>query len=105
MGAKRHPDTSLILGRNPVRELLERDPGRIEKVLLQRGTGGADIAAIRRLAAEADVQVQYVPAGHLQQLAGGLNHQGVVARAAALAYTVFVAMLHTVGASRYATRT
>ncbi len=105
MGAKRHPDTSLILGRNPVRELLERDPGRIEKVLLQRGTGGADIAAIRRLAAEADVQVQYVPAGHLQQLAGGLNHQGVVARAAALSYTDFDDLLQKVGASREDIRT
>lgn len=100
MSADRHPDSSLVLGRNPVRELLERDPHRVEKVLLQRGGGGKDISDIRRLAAESDVQVQYVPAGHLNQLARGLNHQGVVANASPIAYADLDQMLQEIGATR-----
>lgn len=100
MADKRHPDTSLVIGRNPVRELLERDPGRIEKILLQRGTGGADVSAIRRLAALAEIQIQYVPAGHLNQLAGGLNHQGAAAKASPIPYRDFHELLQEIGATR-----
>lgn len=94
------PDSSLVLGRNPVRELLEREPERIEKVLLQRGVGGAEISEIRRLGEEADVQIQYVPAGRLNQLARGLNHQGVIAMAAPIAYADVTAMLGRIAQNR-----
>ena len=86
MAKQKHPDTSLILGRNSVREALEQSEGDIEKVMLQKGVGGQPIDAIRRAASIAKVPVQYVPAARLNQMAQGLNHQGVIALAAPIAY-------------------
>ncbi len=77
MPKKTSPDTLLIVGRNPVREALEREPGRIEKVMLQQGGRGVD--ALRRAASEVGVPVQYVPQKRINQVAAGLRHQGVVA--------------------------
>lgn len=77
---------ALLVGRNPVREALERGEPEVEKVMLQKGAGGRPIADIRRLASEAGVPVQYVPETRLAQLARGVNHQGVVAVAAQVAY-------------------
>lgn len=86
MSRGKRPDTSLLIGRNPVREALEQRPKEIEKVLLQKGSGGQGVDAIRRLASDAGVPFQYVPVGKLNQLAAGLNHQGVVATATPIAY-------------------
>lgn len=102
MAAERRDDTGLLLGRNPVREALERDPQRIEKVMLQKG--GADLAEIGRLARDAGIQVQYVPAGRLNQLARGLNHQGVAAFASPVAYLELNDMLEAIAPTRDAVR-
>ena len=93
-------DTTIIFGRIPVRETLERDPARLEKVMLQKGAGGRDIAEIRRIASEAGIQVQYVPAVRLTQLAGGGNHQGVAAVSAPLPYADLTEMLGDIAATR-----
>ena len=85
MPKKQPSENVLIVGRNPVREALEREGARIEKVMMQQG-GGRGLSAIRRAASEAGVPVQYVPLKRLTQVAAGLNHQGVVALAAPLAY-------------------
>ena len=85
MNPKRQSEAVLIVGRNPVREALEREGARIEKVMVQQ-RGGRGFDAIRRAASEAGVPVQYVPLKRLQHIAAGLNHQGVVALAAPLAY-------------------
>lgn len=84
--ARQEQDQSLLVGRNPVREALERGDARIEKVLLQQGAGGRPIDAIRRAAVEAGVPFQFVPAVRLEHLASGLNHQGVVALTAPVEY-------------------
>ncbi|HMB92518.1 MAG TPA: RNA methyltransferase substrate-binding domain-containing protein, partial [Rhodothermales bacterium] len=78
--------TSVIVGRNPVREALEQGADRIEKVLLQKGGGGRTLDAVRRAASEAGVAVQYVPSHRLDKMARGLNHQGTVALASPLSY-------------------
>lgn len=100
MTARRPEDSSLILGRNPVREALERNPGRIEKVLVQKGAGGADLSTIRRSASDSGVQLQYVPGGRLKQLAGGLNHQGVIAVASPVEYVEVSGMLQSIAGDR-----
>ena len=89
-------DTSILVGRNPVREALERGERSLEKVLLQQGAGGEPVAAIRRAAKAAGVPVQVVPLVKLNALAPGTNHQGVVALAAAVGYTDLDAMLERV---------
>lgn len=94
MPKKPPPDTLLLVGRNPVREALEREPGRIEKVMVQQGGRGLD--ALRRVAWEAGVPVQYVPPKRLNQIAAGLRHQGVVAITTPIAYHDVDAMLAAV---------
>lgn len=92
--------TSIISGRHPVREALERDASRVEKVLVQRGAGGRDVSAIRRMAAGAGLQVQSVPEGKLNQITRGVNHQGIVALIAPIAYFDVHEMLQQIAASR-----
>jgi 23S rRNA (guanosine2251-2'-O)-methyltransferase len=86
--------TGIIAGRNPVREALERGQRSIEKVLFQKGAGGKSLEDVRLAAKEAGVPVQYVPQQKLNSVAPGVNHQGVVAIAAALDYAVLEDMLH-----------
>lgn len=81
---RKTPETVCIVGRNPVREAIERQASRIEKVLLQRGGRGLD--AFRSAATRAGVPVQYVPVNRLNEIAPGLNHQGVVAVTTPVAY-------------------
>lgn len=102
MSDQSRDDTTLLLGRKPVREALEREPQRLEKVMLQQGGGGADLADIRRLAAQAGIQVQHVPAGRLNQLARGLNHQGVAAFASPVPYADLDEMLASAAPTREA---
>lgn len=77
-------ETTLLVGRNPVREALERGDAQLEKVMIQKGLHGFD--ALVRLAREAGVPVQFVPAQKLDAIARGLTHQGVAAPMAAIAY-------------------
>jgi len=91
-------DSSIIAGRNPVREALERGERSIEKVLFQKGAGGKSLEDVRLAAKEAGVPVQYVPQQKLNSVAPGVNHQGVIAIAAALTYAVLEDMLHRIAA-------
>lgn len=77
---------SVVFGRNPVLEALERGATSIDKVYVQKGGSGEFFAAVRRAAAERGVPVQYVPKDRLQKLAGKVNHQGVVALRAEVGY-------------------
>jgi 23S rRNA (guanosine2251-2'-O)-methyltransferase len=76
----------VLVGRNPVREALERGDGRVEKVFLQQGAPGSGIDAIRHAAKAGGVPVQVVPAQKIDRLAPGATHQGVAALAAAVGY-------------------
>ncbi len=82
-------DTTIVAGRNPVRELIDADPARIEKVMLARGSGGrieGALEKIRKAASGAGVPVQMVPQQALERAAKGAGHQGVVALVAPIAY-------------------
>ncbi|MEM9997170.1 MAG: 23S rRNA (guanosine(2251)-2'-O)-methyltransferase RlmB [Bacteroidota bacterium] len=91
------PETRVIAGRNPVREALQQDDGRIEKVLVQQG---GSLGEIRAAAKAAGVPVQTVPQQKLDRLAPKARHQGVVAIAAPVAYADVAAMLHNIAADR-----
>ena len=79
-------DTSTIIGRQPVLEVLERDELGIEKVMLRQGASGARIGEIRSLAQTRGAPVQYLPEARLKHEADGAAHQGVVAITAPLRY-------------------
>ena len=84
--ATNEKSAGIIAGRNPVRETLEREPDRIEKVMIQQGLSGEKIEDVRRLALAAGMDVQYVPSVRLDKLAGGAAHQGMVAVASPIQY-------------------
>lgn len=84
---------TVIAGRTPVREALERGDVPLEKVLLQRDVRGGGLEPLRKLATDRGVPVQFVPAGKLNQIAAGATHQGVVALAAAAPYADLDEML------------
>jgi 23S rRNA (guanosine2251-2'-O)-methyltransferase len=86
-------DTTTVIGRNPVREVLEREDVGIEKVMLQAGLQGPDIGEIRTAAQERGVPVQYVPEARLKHEADGGVHQGVAAITAPIRYREVDAML------------
>lgn len=89
-------DSGLIVGRNPVREALERGERSVEKVMVAQGTGGQAIDRVRAAAKRAGVPVQVVPARKLEREAAGLNHQGVVAVASPIRYVDVDEMLSAV---------
>ena len=85
-------DTSLIIvGRNAVREALERNPASLERVCLQRDARGLN--RIRKLASRAGVSVRVLPQDGLRNLAGKVPHQGVLALQAAFKYADYSEML------------
>jgi 23S rRNA (guanosine2251-2'-O)-methyltransferase len=98
-------DTSLVAGRNPVREALQRRPEQIEKVMIRRGASGEAISAIRETATNAGVPVQHVPEARLHHEAGDVNHQGVIAIAAPIQYHVADDLLSEIAPSWDAVRT
>ena len=76
--------SSLIIGRQPLIEALES--GRaIDKILLQKNTGGDIVNQIRQLARERQVPIQPVPVEKLNSLTRA-NHQGVLAFVALVPY-------------------
>ena len=89
------PDSTVVAGRTPVRELLDSDPRRIEKVMLARGRGKLEpgIEKLRRAAREAGVPVQMVPPQALDRAARGATHQGAVALVAPVVYRDVDALL------------
>jgi 23S rRNA (guanosine2251-2'-O)-methyltransferase len=76
--------SALIIGRQPLIESI-RSGQAVDKILLQRNTGGESIDEIKLLAREHRIPVQVVPAEKLGSLTKA-NHQGVVAFAGIVTY-------------------
>ncbi|MHC1700482.1 MAG: 23S rRNA (guanosine(2251)-2'-O)-methyltransferase RlmB [Humidesulfovibrio sp.] len=76
---------SVTAGRNPVRELLEAAPRRIDTVLVRKGQRDAKVQEIVTLADDNRIKVQFVDDAALRRLFPG-SHQGVVAITAAVEY-------------------
>ncbi|MBO6576672.1 MAG: 23S rRNA (guanosine(2251)-2'-O)-methyltransferase RlmB [Rhodothermales bacterium] len=85
MARKKQPEATVIAGRNPVREALERGQ-QLEKLYLQNGMDGRVAAQLRTLAKQSGTPVQSVPGQRLERLAPGVNHQGCAAVVAEVAY-------------------
>jgi len=71
--------TARVFGFHAVEALLRNDPGRIERLLLQRERDDARIAALEQLAKAAGIAVQASPRRQLERMTRGAAHQGVVA--------------------------
>jgi 23S rRNA (guanosine2251-2'-O)-methyltransferase len=76
---------SVTAGRNPVRELLEAAPKRIDGIFVRKGQRDAKVQEIVALADQNRIKVQFVDDMFLRRLHAG-THQGVVAVTAAVEY-------------------
>jgi 23S rRNA (guanosine2251-2'-O)-methyltransferase len=84
-----------IAGRNPVREQLEKDVSRAEKLYLQKGATGK-LMGLHKLAREHGIPTQFVPGGKLNSLVPGVNHQGVLLALSSLEYADVDEMLSAI---------
>jgi len=76
---------SMVTGRKPVLELMERDPASVEAVLLRQGLKGADIRDILEACKASGVRYRFVPEDVLRKSAPEYR-QGVAAFTAARAF-------------------
>ena len=73
-----HQENALVIGRKPVRDLLQSAPEQVERVLLQ-DRGGPELGRIMELCRNNKIRFSKVPKSDLDTLFDG-NHQGVIAR-------------------------
>lgn len=76
---------SMVIGRNPVTELLKSDRP-CDKLLVAKGEVKGSIGKIIAMAKEKGVLVKDVSSQKLDLMCGGASHQGVIAFAAACEY-------------------
>lgn len=74
-------EAALIAGWHAVLAALESGGGRVQGLWLQQGRRDARASRLETLARDQAIDVERVRPDRLDQLAGGLNHQGVLARA------------------------
>lgn len=79
-------DGTLVVGRNPVMELLRGERG-IEKIYVQRGEREGSITKIVAIARERGIIVDETDKRRLDELSGGTAHQGVAAIASDIEYS------------------
>lgn len=89
---------SVTAGRNPVRELLEAAPKRIDGIFVRKGQRDAKVQEIVALADENRIKVQFVDDMFLRRLFAG-THQGVVAVTAAVEYADLDTLIASVAAA------
>ncbi|HLO80235.1 MAG TPA: 23S rRNA (guanosine(2251)-2'-O)-methyltransferase RlmB [Chitinophagaceae bacterium] len=75
---------TFIIGRQPVLEALQAGK-QIDRIFIQKNTGGDIIHEIRKLANDADVPMNVVPIEKLNSFTRA-NHQGIVAIAGLISY-------------------
>lgn len=73
-------EAALVIGLHAVQAVLEKQPERVEGLLLQKGRDDARIAGIEKLARAAGMVIERREARELDQLAGQGRHQGAIAR-------------------------
>ncbi len=91
-------NNDIIYGRNPIISALEANH-TMDKILIQDGLRHSQIGYIRNLAKERGIVYQFVDKHKLDKMTDGENHQGVVALAAAHAYTDLRVILDAAKAS------
>lgn len=80
-------NSSYIYGKNPVVEVLEQNPKRINKIFIQKGNSFDNrIKKILDLAHAQKIIVQFINLNKFKEILGDVNLQGVVASVASVEY-------------------
>lgn len=77
--AEKENAAEIVCGHHAVESLLQREPRRIQRLLLERGAGDPRLYQLQKLAENAGVPCQQLLAKELSIRALGRRHQGVVA--------------------------
>ncbi|WNJ21481.1 23S rRNA (guanosine(2251)-2'-O)-methyltransferase RlmB [Pontibacter sp. G13] len=83
--ASEKSDKRIIFGMHPIVEALENGKP-LEKIMLKKGVSPDRVADVRKLAAKAEIPIQYVPDEKLYKLSKTDRHQGAVAFISAIEY-------------------
>jgi 23S rRNA (guanosine2251-2'-O)-methyltransferase len=78
-------ETIAVYGKNPIYELLDRNPAEIQKVYFKDAARG--VSDIQEALSKAKVPFAFVPEKKLRDMAGSKEHQGVVALLSSVPYT------------------
>lgn len=78
-----------------MREQLEQDVSRAEKLFVQKGATGK-LMGLQKLAHELGIPTQFVPMGKLNELVPGVNHQGVLLALSTIEYADLDEMLSAI---------
>lgn len=78
-----------------MREQLEKDVSRAEKLFVQKGATGK-LMGLQKLAHELGIPTQFVPTGKLNELVPGVNHQGVLLALSTIEYADLDEMLSAI---------
>ena len=73
---QQQPSADILVGRNPLREVLKHAPKRIRKAYILRGEADAEKQALRTALEKAGVRTEEVAREVLDRLASGSSHQG-----------------------------
>jgi 23S rRNA (guanosine2251-2'-O)-methyltransferase len=82
----------LLVGKNPVLEAL-RAKRPLNRILIAPGGDQNSIREILAVAQERNIPIQYVEKKHLSRMAGGGNHQGVIAQVSPKEYVEWEKLL------------
>ncbi len=80
-------DVSLLPGKKPVLEMLERRPEQVERVFVQQDRRGRDMERLLALCRKNSLQATPVPLAALERMCPGGAHQGVAARLCSVGFT------------------
>lgn len=90
-----------IYGRNPIKEALEEEADRVEKIFVRNSVKDNSIADVLSDASAHRIPVSHVPGTKLYELVGSVNDQGIVALMSAIAYREFGEWIEEVDTSSY----
>lgn len=95
-------DTNIyIYGRNSVREALQNETERIDKIFVRDSVHDSQISTIFKLASQHHIPISHVPGSKLYDLVGSVNDQGVVAFMSEINYRNFGEWLDSIDTSTY----
>jgi 23S rRNA (guanosine2251-2'-O)-methyltransferase len=81
-------ESTVVCGIHAVSGLLRRNPAAIRAIWLQEGSHNPRVLELGQLAGQKGVRCALAPAEELDQLAGGVRHQGAVAQFDVEAFTL-----------------
>lgn len=90
-----------IYGRNPIREALQKEADRVEKIFVRNSLRDDNISSILNTASQHRIPVSHVPGAKLYELVGGVNDQGIVALMSTIQYQEFGDWIDNIDTAEY----